>query len=143
MVEDGCQIEVKVVYVYLCYLVVQVVQYYLQDVWMVQVQCIVGFCIVDVVVLVIWIEMVIGGVVEVFEGQCWFQFVVFGGMVIDDVEDDFQFCIVQVGDYVVEFVGVGDEIVWFGCEEVDGVVVLVIVQFLVGEMWVVNEGLDW
>ncbi len=59
--------------------------------------------IVDVIPLVLWIEAVIGGVVDALERQRGAALVALGRMVVDDVEDDLEARVMQARDHFLEF----------------------------------------
>ena len=73
------------------------------------------------------------------------QFVAFGGVVVDDVEDHFEAGGVKPGHHLLEFaqaVGNVRRIARIGRKEADGVVAPVIGQPLLEQMAVIDEGMD-
>lgn len=71
--------------------------------------------------------MIIGGIIEFLEIECWFFMVFFGGVIEYDIEDDFDIGCMKLLYYFLEICNfLWVEIVWFGGEEFDCIVVLII-----------------
>lgn len=84
----------------------------------------------EVVEFVIFVEEVVGVFCEAFEVVCGSVFVAFGGVVVDDVEDDFDVGVVEGVDEFSEFGdGVIDGVSAHGAEVVDGGVSPVVEEF--------------
>ena len=111
---------------------------------MAQVDRVAGAGVVDVVAR-IGRKPVVGGIVDALEGQGRPEFVAFGGVVVDHVEDDLDAGIVQMGHHLLEL-GEGEievgRIAAGRSEEADRVVAPVVLQALLGQVAVVDEGVD-
>ena len=115
----------------------------LQHAGVAQVQGVAGAGIVDVVALVVRHQAVVRGVVDAAHRQGGATLVAFGGVVVDHVQNHLQPGVVQVRDHFLEFRDLAaGQIARVGGEEGDAVIAPVVVQALVQQVLVVDEGVD-
>jgi hypothetical protein len=101
--------------------------------------------VVDVVAWLIREEPIVGAVVDAFEGKGRPEFVPLGGVVVDDVQDDFETAVVEAGDHLLKFAqrvrNVG-RITRIGRKKSDRVIAPIVLQPLFEKITVVNERMD-
>ena len=142
--QDCREVEAEAVDTHVVGPVAQAVHHHLQHAAVAEVHGIAGAGVVDVVPRV-GRQPVVGGVVDALEGQGGTELVALGGVVVDDVEDQLEPRLVQMGHHLLELgegeIGVG-RIAPRRRKEADRVVAPVVLQALVEQMAVVDEGVD-
>jgi hypothetical protein len=143
--EDRAQIEPKAVYMRFVDPITQAVGDHLDDIGVRNIQRVAGARVVDVEARIVRQETVIRGVVDAFEGQGRSALVALGGMVVDDVENDFQSRIVEARDHLLEF---AQALLRLGCvariggKKTDAVIAPVIGQAFLQQVVVVDEDVN-
>ena len=102
--QDGGEVEAEAVDPHLGGPVAQGIRDHLQHALMRQVDGVAGSGVVDVVAPVVRQQPIIAGVVDALERERRSEFVALGGMVVDDVEDDFDAMGVKLVHHRLEFV---------------------------------------
>ena len=140
--QDGGEVEAEAVDAHVVGPVAQAVHHHLQHAAVGEVHRVAGAGVVDVVPRV-GRQPVVGGVVDALEGEGRAELVAFRGVVVDHVEDQLEPGIVQMRHHLLELgegeVGIG-RIAPGGREEADRVVAPVVLQPLVEQGAVVDEG---
>ena len=88
--ECGCQIETKSIYVHLRDPITQRIHDQFEHLGMTHIKAVACARIVHVIALTIRQETVVGRVIQAFQAKCGPEVIALGGVVIDDVEDDFD-----------------------------------------------------
>jgi hypothetical protein len=88
--QDGAEIEAEAVDMHLPHPVAQAVRHHLDDAGIGQVDCVAGAGVVDVIARLVRHQPIIAGIVDALEGQGRAKLVAFGGVIIDDIEDDLE-----------------------------------------------------
>ena len=112
---------------------------------MAEIERVAGPSVVDVVTRLIREKPIVGAVIEAFEGKGRPEFIPLGGVVVDDVQDDFETAVVEARDHLLEFAqrvrNVG-RITRIGRKKSDRVIAPIVLQPLLEKMTVVNERMD-
>ena len=103
---------------------------------------------VGVVASVFVVQQVIAGIINAPKRQCWPSFISFGGMVIDDVQNDFDPCRMQRADHRLEFLRhqfriVCGAITRFRSKKTKGVIPPIIDSLLIGQEFFIDMKMDW
>ena len=108
-----------------------------------QVEGIAAAGIVDVEAAVVGHEPVVGGIVDAPKAERRAEFVAFGRVVVDHIQQHFDAGVVQAFDHGFEFGQIAAaQIARFRREEAQGVVTPVVAQATIREKPVIDEGMD-
>jgi hypothetical protein len=143
--EDRSEIEAETVDVHFLHPVAQAVGHHLDHARMAQVERVPRAGVVDVVALLLRNQSIVRRVVDAFVTERRTAFVAFGGVVVDDVEDDLESRVVKTRDHLFELLHAAQrigEVARIRGEERDRVVAPVVRQPLVEQMAVVEEHVD-
>src|SRR5579872_4710522 len=139
--ESRSQIESKAIDVHLENPIPQAVHDELEHAWMAHIQSVSSAGVVDVIARIVGHEAIIAGVVDALECKRRAEMIALGGVVVHDIENDFETCGVQSLNHRLEFAdGVGGQITRFRREEPDRVVPPVISKPTLDQLAVVDEG---
>ena len=143
--EDRAEIEAESVDPRFAHPVAQAVRHHLDDARMAEVERVAGAGVVDVEARLVRHEPIVGLVVDAFEGKRRTALVALGGMVVDDVQDHFEPAVVEARDHLLEFAQrvrhVGS-VARIGRKKADRVIAPIVLEPLLEQMAVVDEGVD-
>ena len=141
--EDRGKVEAEAVDAHFVDPVAQRIRHHLEHPRMRQVHRVPGAGVVDVVALLVGQQPVVIGVVDALLGERGAQFVAFGGVIVDHVEDYLDAGIVELVDHLLELVDERRlEIARCRGEEGEAVIAPVVLQPLLDQVAVVDEGVD-
>ena len=131
--QNCAQIEAEAIDMRLLDPVAQAVGNHLEDATMRDIQGVSGAGIIYVVALLLGHQPVVAGIVDALERERRTALVAFGGVVVDDIQNDFESRFVKAGDHLLEFaqtLPLVGSIARIGSEESDAVVSPVIGEAL-------------
>ena len=138
------EIEAETVDVHLGDPVTQRIHQQLQHARVLHVERVPGAREIEVVARIVALETVVGAVIDAAEAQRRPHLVALGGVVIDDVENDFEPGGVQRLHHRLELVYLaGGRVARLRCKEADAVVSPVIAQSLFDQQTIVYKGVHW
>ena len=142
--ENGSEIEAETVDPHLPGPVAQAVHDQPQHLGMGDIDGVAAAAVIDIETSVAGQQLVIAEVVDALVAQRGAEMIAFAGMVVDDVENDFEAGVVKAADHFAEFVRAARaEIGGVRAEEIQAVIAPVIGQALARQIELTDEGVYW